>query len=63
MMYTVESKERSSQVAAHVANSSQEGAGVQRKFGKLGMWSRHGGAEPPGIDAFLENRPRPAEPI
>ena len=62
-VYTVASKESISQVTAHVAKSIKECAGVQPKLGKFGMWSRHGGAEPPGIDALLNNQPHPAEPI
>ena len=42
-MYAVASKERISQVTAHVAKSIEEGAGVQPKLGKFGMWSRRRG--------------------
>ena len=62
-VYTVASKSRISKVTARVAQCIKEGAGVQPKLGKFGMWSRNGGAEPAGIDVLLANQPRPAEPI
>ena len=62
-MYTVTPKARAAEMARLVATRIHEDAGVEPKLGKFKVWSRGGGAEPPGLDALLDGAPRPAEPV